>query len=147
MTVDEGVCAVRPGTDIGRHARMLARVHDALLAGDRPPATPRRLVARSWERVRAQGVGRSLGAAHGGAAHGGAAHGGAAHGRSALRQGLRRSLGSPHRSAEAARTELRRASREIDRAVAKGALNKRAAARRKSRLARAVNANASQSSS
>jgi small subunit ribosomal protein S20 len=48
---------------------------------------------------------------------------------------------------EAARTELRRASREIDRAVAKGALNKRAAARRKSRLARAVNANAAQSSS
>jgi hypothetical protein len=56
MTVDEGVCAVRPGMDIGRHARMLARVHDALLSGDRPPAPPRRLVARSWERVRAQGV-------------------------------------------------------------------------------------------
>jgi len=48
---------------------------------------------------------------------------------------------------EAARTELRRASRELDRAVAKGALNKRAAARRKSRLARAANANAAQSSS
>jgi len=41
---------------------------------------------------------------------------------------------------EAARGELSRASRELDRAVAKGALHKRAAARRKSRLARAVNA-------
>jgi GAF domain len=61
MTADEGVCAVRPGTDIGRHARMLARVHDALLSGDRPPAAPRRLVARSWERVRAQGVDPDLG--------------------------------------------------------------------------------------
>jgi len=41
---------------------------------------------------------------------------------------------------EAAQVELRRASREIDRAVSKGALNKRAAGRRKSRLARAANA-------
>jgi len=48
---------------------------------------------------------------------------------------------------EAARTELRRASRELDRAVSKGAMNKRAAARRKSRLARAANANAAQASS
>ena len=54
--MDEGVCAIRPGIDVGRHARMLARVHDALLSGDRPPADPRRLVARSWLRVRAQGV-------------------------------------------------------------------------------------------
>jgi hypothetical protein len=59
--VDEGVCAIRPGTDLGRHARMLARVHDALLSGDRPPADPRRLVARSWRRVRAQGVDPDLG--------------------------------------------------------------------------------------
>lgn len=56
MIVDEPVCAVRPGTDVARHARMLARVHDALLSGDRPPADPRTLVARSWERARAQGV-------------------------------------------------------------------------------------------
>ena len=54
--MDEGVCAIRPGIDVGRHARMLARVHDALLSGDRPPADPRRLVARSWLRARAQGV-------------------------------------------------------------------------------------------
>jgi hypothetical protein len=61
VTVDEGVCAIRPGMDVGRHARMLARVHDALLSGDRPPADPRGLVARSWQRVRAQGVDPDLG--------------------------------------------------------------------------------------
>ncbi len=59
--MDNGVCAIRPGTDLGRHARMLAKVHDALLAGDRPPADPRCLVARSWTRVRAQGVNPDLG--------------------------------------------------------------------------------------
>jgi GAF domain len=59
--VDEGVCAIRPGIDVRQHARMLARVHDALLSGDRPPAHPRRLVARSWLRVRAQGVDPDLG--------------------------------------------------------------------------------------
>ena len=52
----DGVCAVRPGTDLGRHARMLARVHDATLSGDPAPAQSRRLVARSWNRVLAQGV-------------------------------------------------------------------------------------------
>jgi len=41
---------------------------------------------------------------------------------------------------EAARSELSRASREIDRAVSKGVVHKRTAARRKSRLARAANA-------
>lgn len=61
MRVDDGVCAVRPGVDLGRHARLLARVHDAVLSGDRPPADPRRLVARSWRRVRAQGVDPDLG--------------------------------------------------------------------------------------
>lgn len=52
----DGVCAVRPGTDLGRHARLLARVHDAVLSGDPVPAQARGLVARSWSRVRAQGV-------------------------------------------------------------------------------------------
>src|SRR6201991_2624121 len=56
VVVDEGVCAVRPGVDPGRYARLLARVHDALLSGQPPPAHPRRLVARSWQRVLAQGV-------------------------------------------------------------------------------------------
>ncbi|WP_181784456.1 GAF domain-containing protein, partial [Pseudonocardia pini] len=51
-----GVCAVRPGTDVGRHARTLAHLHDATLAGDRPSAVLRTLVARSWRRVLAQGV-------------------------------------------------------------------------------------------
>ena len=59
--MDEAICAVRPGVDVGRHARLLARVHDALLSGDRPPARPRGLVARSWQRVRAQGVDPDLG--------------------------------------------------------------------------------------
>jgi GAF domain len=59
--VDEGVCAVRPGVDLGRHARMLARVHDALLSGDRPPTRPRDLVERSWTRVRQYGVNPDLG--------------------------------------------------------------------------------------
>jgi GAF domain len=54
--VDEGVCAIRPGTDVSRYARLLARTHDALLSGDRPPIDPRGLVARSWQRVQAQGV-------------------------------------------------------------------------------------------
>ena len=54
--MDEAVCAIRPGTDVGRYARLLARTHDALLSGDRPPLDPRRLVARSWLRVQAQGV-------------------------------------------------------------------------------------------
>ncbi|MGD9525499.1 GAF domain-containing protein [Pseudonocardia sp.] len=59
--MDEAVCAIRPGMDVARYAHLLARVHDALLSGDRPPAHPRRLVARSWQRVRAQGVDPDLG--------------------------------------------------------------------------------------
>jgi hypothetical protein len=61
VSVDEGVCAVRPGIDLGRHARLLARVHDALLSGDSPPARPRGLVERSWSRVRQHGVSPDLG--------------------------------------------------------------------------------------
>jgi small subunit ribosomal protein S20 len=41
---------------------------------------------------------------------------------------------------DGAQDEFRRASRGLDKAVSKGALHKRAAARRKSRLARAANA-------
>jgi transcriptional regulator of acetoin/glycerol metabolism len=54
--VDDAVCAIRPGTDVVRYARLLAGTHDALLSGRRPPVDPRRLVARSWQRVRAHGV-------------------------------------------------------------------------------------------
>ena len=48
--------AVRPGTDLSRHARDLLRVHDAVLAGDRPPQRPRALVERSWSRVLGLGL-------------------------------------------------------------------------------------------
>jgi small subunit ribosomal protein S20 len=44
--------------------------------------------------------------------------------------------------ASAAGESLREATRSLDKAVSKGTLHKRAAARRKSRLARAVNASA-----
>lgn len=43
--------AVAPGTDLGRHARRLRAVHDAVLSGSRPPDRPRPLVERSWRRV------------------------------------------------------------------------------------------------
>jgi len=42
---------IGPGTDLSRHARELARIHDAVLSGHRPPAQPRALVSRSWSRV------------------------------------------------------------------------------------------------
>lgn len=48
--------AVAPGTDLGRHARLLAAVHGAVLSGCVPPIRPRELVARSWSRVRASGL-------------------------------------------------------------------------------------------
>lgn len=54
--VNAAVCAVPNGADLGRHAGLLARVHDALLSGQAPPADPRDLVARSWARVQATGV-------------------------------------------------------------------------------------------
>ncbi len=48
--------AVRPGTDLGVHARALRRVHDAVLGGSAPPVAPRALVARSWQRVMGLGL-------------------------------------------------------------------------------------------
>lgn len=42
---------IRPATDLSKHARELARIHEAVLSGRRPPAQPRALVARSWSRV------------------------------------------------------------------------------------------------
>jgi transcriptional regulator of acetoin/glycerol metabolism len=51
---------VRPGTDLGQHARALRRVHDAVLAGSRPPVAPRALVSRSWSRVMAFGLDPTL---------------------------------------------------------------------------------------
>lgn len=43
--------AIRPGTDLSKHARDLARTHDAVLGGTRPSMRPRDLVARSWGRA------------------------------------------------------------------------------------------------
>lgn len=48
--------AVAPGTDLGRYARSLLRVHDAVLSGSAPPARPRGLVARSWDRAMRLGL-------------------------------------------------------------------------------------------
>ncbi|QCW50350.1 GAF domain-containing protein [Nocardioides dongxiaopingii] len=48
--------AVEPGTDLSVRARELQRVHDAVLAGSRPDARPRPVVARSWSRVLALGL-------------------------------------------------------------------------------------------
>ena len=58
--------------------------------------------------------------------------------RSSLKTSAKRVLGAE--DAAAATTELRQAARQIDKATSKGTLHKRAAARRKSRLARQVNA-------
>jgi GAF domain len=43
--------AIAPGTDLSQHARVLVRVHDAVLGGSSPPVRPRGVVARSWTRV------------------------------------------------------------------------------------------------
>ncbi len=51
-----GWSAVVPGTDLSAHARVLSRVHDAVLAGSRPPVAPRRVVERSWSRVLGLGM-------------------------------------------------------------------------------------------
>lgn len=48
--------AIAPGMDLPAHARELQRIHDAVLAGVRPPARPRALVARSWSRMLAMGL-------------------------------------------------------------------------------------------
>lgn len=46
-----GYSAIAPGTDLSQHARVLVRVHDAVITGGRPPVRPRGVVARSWSRV------------------------------------------------------------------------------------------------
>lgn len=50
------ISAVPPGVDVRRHAHLLAQVHDAVLSGTTPPVPPRRLIERSWTRVRAAQV-------------------------------------------------------------------------------------------
>ncbi len=51
-----GYSAIAPGTDLSQHARVLTRVHDAVLAGGAPPVRPRGVVARSWSRVLGLGL-------------------------------------------------------------------------------------------
>jgi small subunit ribosomal protein S20 len=63
----------------------------------------------------------------------------------AIRSGLKSSARSvraqeEQKDVESGKAEIRRAVRQIDKAVSKGAIHKRAAARRKSRLTRAINA-------
>jgi hypothetical protein len=53
---DAGFSAITPGTDLSQHARVLVRVHDAVLAGSVPPVLPRRVVQRSWARVLGLGL-------------------------------------------------------------------------------------------
>jgi hypothetical protein len=43
--------AIRPGTDLSRHARDLRRVHHAVIGGGRATERPRALVERSWSRT------------------------------------------------------------------------------------------------
>jgi hypothetical protein len=51
-----GFSAIAPGTDLFQHARVLTRVHDAVLTGGAPPVRPRGVVARSWSRVLGLGL-------------------------------------------------------------------------------------------
>jgi hypothetical protein len=48
--------ALPPGRDPRDHARLLHRVREAALAGDRPPALPRPVIDASWRRVRRTGL-------------------------------------------------------------------------------------------
>ncbi|QUH03815.1 GAF domain-containing protein [Saccharopolyspora erythraea] len=48
--------AVPTGVDPHQYTRDLARAHEAVLSGQRPPVQPRPLIRQSWGRVRSQGV-------------------------------------------------------------------------------------------
>lgn len=48
--------ALPAGADPRQYARVLARVHDAALSGDRPPARPRPVIGASWDRMRRIGI-------------------------------------------------------------------------------------------
>ena len=48
--------AIRPGTDLSRHARELRIVHDAVIGGQLSPVRPRAVVERSWSRVMRAGL-------------------------------------------------------------------------------------------
>ncbi|MDQ0380527.1 hypothetical protein FB470_004521 [Amycolatopsis thermophila] len=48
--------AVPPGCSLPAYARDLVRMHDAVIAGGRPPLRPRDVVSRSWSRVLGLGL-------------------------------------------------------------------------------------------
>jgi hypothetical protein len=48
--------ALPVGEDPHRYARLLARVHDAAVAGERPPARPRPVIDASWQRMLSRGI-------------------------------------------------------------------------------------------
>ena len=54
--------ALGVGEDPRSYARILARVHEAALSGDRPPARPRTVIEQSWSRVSRHGVDPDRGA-------------------------------------------------------------------------------------
>ncbi|GAA2341745.1 GAF domain-containing protein [Saccharopolyspora halophila] len=56
MHQDSLEAALPVGEDPHRHARLLARVHDAALAGERPPARPRPVIDASWQRMLSRGI-------------------------------------------------------------------------------------------
>lgn len=56
MKTDHLETAVPTGVDPHQYTRALARVHEAVLAGQHPPVQPRPLIRQSWGRVRSQGV-------------------------------------------------------------------------------------------
>lgn len=55
--------ALPAGADPRRHARALARVHEASLAGERPAVAPRPVISASWRRMRRLRVDPDRGAA------------------------------------------------------------------------------------
>ncbi|QRY51094.1 GAF domain-containing protein [Mycolicibacterium septicum] len=48
--------AVAVGDDPRRYARLLSKVYDATMSGDRSPARPRAVIEESWNRLRAKGI-------------------------------------------------------------------------------------------
>ncbi|WP_368396505.1 GAF domain-containing protein [Streptomyces sclerotialus] len=48
--------AVPPGRSLPIHARDLVRMHEAVMAGTRPPVRPRDIVSHSWSRMRQLGL-------------------------------------------------------------------------------------------
>lgn len=52
MRAEHLEAAVPVGADPKRHARVLATIHDATLAGTSPPARPRPVIEASWRRMR-----------------------------------------------------------------------------------------------